>query len=100
MDVIAIPEMKLILLLLSLTISTIPANANEETRAKVKDYKKACIVGMIEHKSFYDTFILVNDVRTKCSCLANNLVQGLDTDACKAPRTIEKRAAEKYFSWN
>ena len=100
MDVIFTPEMKLILLLLSLTISTIPANANEDTRAKVKNYKQLCIIGIIESDSFYDKFVLVNDVRRKCSCVANNVVQGLDADECKPPKVITKDAADKHFSWN
>ena len=100
MSVIFAPEMKLILLLLSLTISTISANANEKTREEVKNYKAQCYILSMEDHAFNGKFVLVSDIRRKCSCLANNFVQGLDTDVCKPPRTLEKREAEKYFSWD
>ena len=100
MGVIFAPEMKLILLLLSLTISTISANANEKTRAEVKHYKEQCYILPMEDHRWNDDFVLVSDIRRKCSCLSNNFVQGLDVDVCTVPRTLEKREAEKYFSWD
>ena len=95
-----VQKMKLILLLLSLTISTIPASANQTTREQVRYYKSRCIVRVIEAESFYDKLVFVKDVLAKCSCEANNISQGLDIDECKVPRTLGTANAKKHFSWD
>ena len=93
-------EMKLILLLLSLTISTLPTSASEKTREKVKYHKDRCIIGYIEDKKIRDKFIFVDELRTSCSCFANKIVQGLDTDECGGPKSVKKKDIFRYFSWD